>query len=135
MSALVSLSWQNAVVERDLSIVKHVSDVARGSLQAERLDARSRVVVDGECDGKVRGERLSGIVETVAREWCRRQRRQTSPAPSAKRGAQGEVPLRGSRSKPSALEQIVSVNANHLHSLDGEEEEEEVDIASLLKAV
>ena len=51
MAAMISMSWQNAVVERDIAIVKRVSDVAHGSLQHERLDSRCRIVVDGECEG------------------------------------------------------------------------------------
>ena len=133
MGALVSLSWQNASVERDLAIVKNVRDVACGSLQHERLDSRSRVVVEGVADEKVRGERLTGIVEAVAREWCSRQRRRQSPAAPAKCGPQGDVPLRGKRHGPGALEQVVQAEAAHLQALDGEVDE--VDIAALLFSV
>ena len=130
MAAMISMSWQNAVVERDIAIVKRVSDVAHGSLQHERLDSRCRIVVDGECEEKSRGERIGGIVGAVAQEWCRRQRRQRSPALSGKRGLQGDVPLRGMRGGPGALEQVVRPEASLMSIHDGEVEE--VDIGALL---
>ena len=129
----MTLSWQNVVVERDLAVTKRISGVAQGSVHVERQDSRCRIVVDGECEGKLRGERLTGTTKAVAMEWCKRQRRQQSPSASVLRGSQGPMPQRGARGRPGALEQIVVVEPAHLWSDGGGVEE--VDITTLLMSV
>ena len=86
----ILLSYENASVERDLSVLQSVC--AAGGLGDYKKDHRLRVRVQAPPAQKLRGQRMKGIVPMIANAWLTVKRRRSTHQP--KRGNQGSVPQR-----------------------------------------
>jgi hypothetical protein len=136
IATFLVLAWQNAQVERDLAIIGKVSARSEGALGQSRLDSRCRAAIDGPEPTKERQHRVRGVIKTVTKEWCLRQRRQRAPGVTGPRGAQGAVPSRGQRRPPGPLVQAVATPGRESRAAAGEpprdELEQDADVGALL---
>ena len=106
-----------------------------GQLGQGRLDSRVRAAIEGPMPNKTRHDRVQGVLKTITKEWCIRQRRQRNPAMAGPRGAQGPVPKRGSRGPPGPLVQRMApppLAGVAPGEVGVEVAEEDVDMAALL---
>lgn len=138
IAAFITVSWQNAQVERDLAIVKKVKERGQGQLGQTRLDARVRVEISGPPPDKERGQRVKGVLRTIVKEWMYRKRRQRAPAHRGLRGPQGPLPQRAAVRAPGPLVQAlpqphVSTSMGHAGNGVGAEAEEVVNAAEMLE--
>jgi hypothetical protein len=105
LSTFITLAWQNASVERDLSIIKHVKQEAI-NLSTQHLDGRARIIIEGPEVHKPRGNDLSDpFLRATAKTWTAMARRQIAPHPGTPRGKQGSVPQRAPLRSPGPLDQ------------------------------
>ena len=136
IAAFIAMLWQNAQVERDLAIIKKVHERAQGQLGQTRLDSRVRVELVGPPPDKARGQRVKGVIKTIAKEWVLRKRRQHAPAPAMRRGPQGKLPQRARVCHPGPLTQAVQpilAAGQGATAHESEMPEEAVDMGALLQ--
>ena len=133
ISSFIVMSWQNAQVERDLAIIKKVNERAQNQLGQSRLDSRVRIELEGPPLNKERGKRVQGSLKTIFQEWAARKRRQQAPTSSGPRGTQGPMPQRAPLRHPGPLVQQSEVRQLDVAVGAGAEQEEEVNIADLLR--
>lgn len=91
LSTAICLSWENASVERDLSILQKVCQNAP-LLGDMRRDHKTRVRIQGAEEAKVCSERCSGFVRVLAAKFFKKKMRRDRAA--SKRGVQGPMPQR-----------------------------------------
>ena len=119
MCALLVVAFQNASVERDLSVLKLVSERACGQLGMERLSARCRAAIDGPVAEKKRGVKLDGMLLAFAQEWGARAQRRVRGARAGPLQPQGRMPQRARRGGESALVREMSADVGRMASGGG----------------
>ena len=132
IAAFIVLHFQNCDVERDIGIVKGADEAVSGQLGQGRLAARTRAILHLPEPSKKRGEPVTGVIRTIAKEWARQQNRYAGRSHTTLRGKQGSVPLRGRRGPEGNLVQRVGAEAMPSHDEPAAAVEEGVDMEALL---
>lgn len=112
LSTALCLSWENASVERDLSILQKVCQNA--PLGDMKRDHRTRIRIQAPEEAKVRSKRCSGFVRVLAAKFFNKKARRDRVA--SKRGVQGPMPQRAAKRASGPNRQLPEVEL-----LDGED--------------